>query len=233
MFKCVDVDSGVLLHSPFTGRKLKLTAKEKKVLLDTWHNVTDKDKACEAVFTAIFHKKPALKRLWQLDGVDDSELANHTKFIRHAVSFSKFLDVAVRSINLEGDYLVICARNVGVRHCYFKEVNFDAENWLLFKNTVLECLLPFGNGIATNLLTDTWNLFLAFIITGEHRSASFVSLYQKSCCLIDSKFSHYHSRNERCVLQGDTQEAYQSERHFRSSRRAKSTERARRQVSAM
>lgn len=169
MFKCADINSGVLLQSPFTGRKLKLLAREKKIILDTWANVPDKEAACQAIFALIFRKKPSLKRLWGLDDVPESDLNTHKAFLLHATSFFKFLDVAVRSVNLEGDYLVMCARNVGIRHCYFKEVSFDAENWLLFKNSAIECLAPHGHGIPIQSLKDTWNLFLAFIITGEFK----------------------------------------------------------------
>lgn len=166
MFKCTESNADVILQSRFTGRNLKLTPKEKQVILDTWGNVSNHMELCRRVFAQIFHKKPLLKRLWGLDKVPDSQLIDQEIFCRHADSFYKFLDMAVRSISLEADYLVTIARSVGIRHCHFKEVSFDAENWLLFKNSVLDNILPYGIGLSSHTRKATWNLFLAFIITG-------------------------------------------------------------------
>ncbi len=166
MFRCTESNAEVILQSRFTGRKLKLTGREKQVILDTWANVPNQLDVCRRVFVQIFLKKPALKRLWGLETVADAQLCEEEIFCRHADSFYKFFDLAVRSVSLEADYLVSVARSVGIRHCHFKEVSFDAENWLLFKNSVLDCILPYGVGLSSHSRKTTWNLFLAFIITG-------------------------------------------------------------------
>lgn len=194
MFKCADVNETALIISPFTGRKLKLLAREKKLILKSWHSLPDQKKVCESIFATVFRKIPSLKSLWGLEDVCEEDLPFHKAFHLHAQSFFKFLDVAVRSINLEGDYLVMCARNVGIRHCYFKGVSFDAENWLTFKNSVLECLVEYSEVSDEQQFKSTWNLLLTFIITGNTSyELSFILHESKLKSLLKPKTHHNES----------------------------------------
>src|SRR5271156_408449 len=76
----------------------------------------------------------------------DEELQNNKKFFRHAHSFVLFLDISVKSIDLDTSYVVGLCRNLGIRHVAFRNVSFDAQNWLVFKNVMLKCIKQYSSG---------------------------------------------------------------------------------------
>ncbi len=164
MFRCIAVNKGIFVQSEHSGRKLTFSGKEKRQILASWANVTDKEEFGHLVFVKIFERKPALKTHWILE---DRPLAANPKFRQHAKGFAMFLDNGMRSLREdEGEFLVPMVRKVGEDHCRRKGVSFDAENWLLYKNSVLDVMDLNGASSARNL----WNLFLTFVI-GEMKDA--------------------------------------------------------------
>ena len=108
------------LQSSESGRILKLTASDREKIQQSWKKISDHEKIGHEIFYHIFMIKPSLKRLWGLEEESSDTLASHPTFKKHARSFVTFLDLSVRSLSVDAEYLVKLARTIGKKHVSFR-----------------------------------------------------------------------------------------------------------------
>ncbi len=95
---CASPCQNLSIISPTSDRKLSLSPRNQKLIIRSWESIADPQVLGQNIFTHVFMRKPALKRLWGLEAVPVTELPQSPLFIRHAQSFSMFIDIAVRSL---------------------------------------------------------------------------------------------------------------------------------------
>jgi len=114
---------------------VQLSAKECNLLLSVWASI-DKVKLGQEVFIQMFMLKPSIKRLWGLEAVPVKLLYTNERFLKHAASFSMFLDIAVKAVRSQRpNYLAQLARSALASKTSRLKVNDRSFSGILEANT--------------------------------------------------------------------------------------------------
>lgn len=118
-------------------KELKFSSSEIKEIRTVWKKAKDREATLELLIEVI-KKKPSFALLFGVKLETETDLRNCPSIVAHAAKITNFIDTLVSGLaELTIDEIRRIVYKVGVIH-FRRHVNFDAENWLLFKNILME-----------------------------------------------------------------------------------------------
>lgn len=151
------------ISSPESGKTLDMSYDDIRVIQQTWTAKPDKNALSRAIFCRVFTIRPELLQLFGIGANEDIE--NCPKLNNHCVKFGEFWSQLIERLGRnDSDAIVAQIRRIGILHCSVRRMNFDAQNWLLLKMSMLECICQSTEDIF-NREFQCWNKLLMFVIS--------------------------------------------------------------------
>ncbi|KRY39844.1 hypothetical protein T01_2092 [Trichinella spiralis] len=191
-----------------------LTKSQRQNVVRSWEKVPNKRALGEEIYIQIFMHKPMLKSLFPFRTVPVDQLRNNALFTRQAAIFADFIDCVVGYLAIDnGNLIMELSERVGVNHALMTSVNFDPEWWVLFANSVLDCIrqycepqficLPISRHITRKIMI-AWRILLKEVV--DRMSEAFIQrreldIRQENNCdpnaqLVESEEKQNHSEDD-------------------------------------
>ncbi|KRX60884.1 hypothetical protein T09_11335 [Trichinella sp. T9] len=191
-----------------------LTKSQRQNVVRSWEKVPNKRALGEEIYIQIFMHKPMLKSLFPFRTVPVDQLRNNALFTRQAAIFADFIDCVVGYLAINnGNLIMELSERVGVNHALMTSVNFDPEWWVLFANSVLDCIrqycepkficLPISRHITRKIMI-AWRILLKEVV--DRMSEAFIQrreldIRQENNCdpnaqLVESAVKQNHSEDD-------------------------------------
>lgn len=115
----------------------QFTIEEIQRIQKVWKNAKDREVTMQ-LLVAVIIQKPQFATLFRVEFTTESKLLKCTILQDHSAKIANFIDNIVNSLDvISVEEIRKMLYNVGVNH-YQKNVNFTAENYMLFKNMLIE-----------------------------------------------------------------------------------------------
>ncbi|KRY73975.1 hypothetical protein T4A_9607, partial [Trichinella pseudospiralis] len=192
-----------------------LTKSQRQNVVRSWEKVPNKRALGEEIYIQIFMHKPMLKSLFPFRTVPVDQLRNNALFTRQAAIFADFIDCVVGYLAIDNANLIMeLSERVGVNHALMTSVNFDPEWWVLFANSVLDCIrqycepqficLPISRHITRKIMI-AWRILLKEVV--DRMSEAFIQrreldIRQENNCdpnaqqLVESAMKQNHAEDD-------------------------------------
>lgn len=148
---------------------------EVAIIRRSWDVAKSKDIGLRIV-VSILIKRPRFSTYFGIQsGMAPEELRAAPAIISHGLRMTAFLENVICAVNiLDENYIRQLIQRIGMAH-FHKGVNFNADNWLLFKRVLLEELcrhdenMPRTREQKRKELEDAWGKLLRFVISEMKR----------------------------------------------------------------